>query len=36
MILFDTSVWIDFLVGGTHWTRHRLRGFIEDNETVAY
>ncbi len=36
MTLVDTSVWIEFLEGGEHWTKERLKEKIEDRETIAY
>ncbi len=36
MILVDTSVWIDFLEGGRHWTKERLKEKIEDRESLLY
>lgn len=36
MILVDTSVWIDFLEGGDHWTKERLKKKINDRETIVY
>jgi predicted nucleic acid-binding protein len=36
MILVDTSVWIDFLEGGTHWSKERLKESILDGESIAY
>lgn len=36
MTLVDTSVWIDFLEGGNHWTKERLKRFIEDRESIVY
>lgn len=36
MILVDTSVWIDFLEGGTHWTRERLKAKIQNRESLVY
>ena len=36
MILVDTSVWIDFLEGGDHWTKERLKKKINDRESIAY
>ncbi len=36
MILVDTSVWIDFLEGGTHWSKERLKEYILDGESIAY
>lgn len=36
MTIVDTSVWIDFLEGGTHWTKDRLKQKIEDRETLLY
>ncbi|MDA0346854.1 MAG: PIN domain nuclease [Verrucomicrobia bacterium] len=36
MTLVDTSVWIDFLEGGDHWTKERLKWLIEDRESIVY
>jgi predicted nucleic acid-binding protein len=36
MTLVDTSVWIDFLEGGDHWTKERLKRLIEDRESIVY
>ena len=36
MTLVDTSVWIDFLEGGEHWTKQRLKHLIEDRESIVY
>ena len=36
MTIVDTSVWIDFLEGGTHWTKDRLKQKIENRETLIY
>lgn len=36
MTIVDTSVWIDFLEGGTHWTKDRLKHKIEDRESLVY
>jgi predicted nucleic acid-binding protein len=36
MILVDTSVWIEFFEGGSHWTTERLKEKINDRETIAY
>ena len=36
MTLVDTSVWIDFLKGGDHWTKERLKRLIEDRESIVY
>lgn len=36
MILVDTSVWIDFLEGGDHWTKERLKDKINERETIVY
>lgn len=36
MIIVDTSVWIEFLEGGNHWTKERLKKKIADRESVAY
>ena len=36
MTLVDTSVWIDFLEGGSHWTKERLKRKIADRETLLY
>ncbi len=36
MMLVDTSVWIDFLEGGNHWTKDRLKEKINDRETIVY
>ena len=36
MIIVDTSVWIEFLEGGSHWTKQRLKEKISDRESIAY
>ena len=36
MIIVDTSVWIEFLEGGNHWTKERLKEKIANRESVAY
>ena len=36
MTLVDTSVWIQFIEGGDHWTKKRLKEKIEDRETIAF
>ena len=36
MTIVDTSVWIDFLEDGTHWTKDRLKQKIENRETLVY
>jgi predicted nucleic acid-binding protein len=36
MTIVDTSVWIDFLEGGEHWTKDRLKEFLRDRESVAF
>ena len=36
MILVDTSVWIDFLQGGSHWTVDRLEKMVLERESIAY
>ena len=36
MIRADTSVWIDFLEGGQHWTKGRLKQRINERESIAY
>ncbi len=36
MTLVDTSVWIQFLEGGEHWTKERLKEKIDDRESIAY
>ena len=36
MIIVDTSVWIEFLEGGNHWTKERLKDKIANRESVAY
>ena len=36
MTIVDTSVWIDFLEGGSHWTKERLKRKIEDRESICY
>ncbi len=36
MTLVDTSVWIEFLEGGDHWTKSRLKEKIDDRESIAY
>jgi len=36
MTIVDTSVWIDFLEGGDHWTKESLKKKIRDRESIAY
>ena len=36
MTLVDTSVWIDFLEGGDHWTKERLKEKLKDRESLLY
>ena len=36
MRIVDTSVWIDFLEGGTHWTKTRLKEKLNDRESILY
>lgn len=36
MTIVDTSVWIDFFEGGTHWTKDRLKQKIENREILIY
>jgi len=36
MTIVDTSVWIDFLEGGDHWTKERLKEKLKDRETILY
>ena len=36
MTIVDTSVWIDFLEGGTHWTKTRLKERLNDRESIIY
>ena len=36
MTIVDTSVWIDFLEGGSHWTKELLKERINDRESIAY
>ncbi len=36
MTLVDTSVWIDFLEGGAHWTKDRLKEKLGDRESILY
>ena len=36
MTLVDTSVWIDFLEGGDHWSKERLKQKIADRESILY
>jgi len=36
VIIVDTSVWIEFLEGGNHWTKERLKEKIANRESVAY
>jgi predicted nucleic acid-binding protein len=36
MTLVDTSVWIDYLEGGNHWTTDRLDELIQKREVLAY
>tara|TARA_B110000438_G_scaffold254468_1_gene260719 strand:+ start:687 stop:1082 length:396 start_codon:yes stop_codon:yes gene_type:complete len=36
MTIVDTSVWIDFFEGGSHWTKERLKLKIEDRESLVY
>lgn len=35
-MLVDTSVWIDFLEGGSHWTKERLKERINERESIGY
>lgn len=36
MTIVDTSVWIDFLEGGNHWTKERLKEKLLDRESILY
>ncbi|MDQ8205719.1 PIN domain nuclease [Pelagicoccus sp. SDUM812003] len=36
MTIVDTSVWIDFLEGGEHWTKERLKEKLGDRESLLY
>ncbi len=36
MTIVDTSVWIDFLEGGTHWTKTRLKEKLNDRDSIIY
>lgn len=36
MTIVDTSVWIEFLGGGDHWTKERLKAKLADRESIAY
>jgi len=36
MTIVDTSVWIDFLEGGDHWTKERLKEKLGDREPLLY
>lgn len=36
MTIVDTSVWIDFLEGGDHWTKERLKEKLGDRESLLY
>ena len=36
MTIVDTSVWIDFLEGGDHWTKDRLKEYLRDRESLAF
>ena len=36
MTIVDTSVWIDFLEGGDHWTKERLKEKLLDREFILY
>jgi len=36
MTIVDTSVWIDFLEGGNHWTKARLKEKLNDRESILY
>ena len=36
MTIVDTSVWIEFFEGGSHWTKDRLKFILEDRESIAY
>ena len=36
MTIVDTSVWIEFMEGGDHWTKDRLKELISDRESLAY
>jgi len=36
MTIVDTSVWIDFLEGGEHWTIDRLKECLRVRESVAF
>lgn len=36
MTLVDSSVWIEFLGGGNHWSRAKLRSMLTVNAPLAY
>jgi predicted nucleic acid-binding protein len=36
MTIVDTSVWIDFLEGGEHWTKERLKEKLGNRESLLY
>lgn len=36
MTIVDTSVWIDFLEGGDHWTKEKLKEKLKDRESILY
>ncbi|MDQ8200894.1 PIN domain nuclease [Pelagicoccus enzymogenes] len=36
MTIVDTSVWIDFLEGGDHWAKERLKEKLKDRESILY
>lgn len=36
MTIVDTSVWIDFIEGGAHWTKTRLKEKLNDRESILY
>jgi predicted nucleic acid-binding protein len=36
VILVDTSVWIDFLEGGTHWSKQHLKDLIQEKHKILY
>lgn len=36
MTIVDTSVWIDFLEGGDHWTKERLKEKLRGRESLLY
>lgn len=36
MTIVDTSVWIDFLEGGDHWSKERLKEKLGDRESLLY